>query len=87
MAQMNLSIPDQLKKWVESRVTDGSYASSSDYMRDLIRQEQRHQEKLARLQAEIDIGLASPISERSAAQISADARERIAEMARHKNAA
>lgn len=86
MAQMNLSIPDQLKKWVESRVTDGSYASSSDYMRDLIRQEQRHQEKLARLQAEIDIGLASPISERSAAQISADARERIAEMARHKNA-
>ena len=87
MAQMNLSIPDQLKKWVESRVTDGSYASSSDYMRDLIRQEQRHQEKLARLQAEIDIGLASPISERSAAQISADARERIAEMSRHKNAA
>ena len=83
---MNLSSPDQLKKWVESRVTDGSYASSSDYMRDLIRQEQRYQEKLARLQAEIDIGLASPISERSAAQISADARERIAEMARHKNA-
>ena len=87
MAQMNISIPDQLKRWVESRVADGSYASISDYMRDLIRQEQRHREKLADLQAEIDIGFASPISERSAAQISAHARARIAEMARRKNAA
>ncbi len=84
---MNISIPENLKRFVESRVADGTYASSSDYMRDLIRQEQRHTEKLAYLQAEIDIGLASPISERSAAQISADARARIAEMARRKNAA
>jgi antitoxin ParD1/3/4 len=87
MAQMNLSIPEKLKEYVEARVADGAYASSSDYIRDLIRQEQRYHERVARLQAEIDIGLASPLSERSAEQISADARARIADMARRKNAA
>lgn len=69
MAQMNISIPDQLKAWVESRVADGSYASSSDYLRDLVRQDQREQTMSAKLQAEIDRGRASGISERSLSQI------------------
>jgi antitoxin ParD1/3/4 len=77
MAQMNISIPDQLKKWVESRVADGSYASSSDYLRDLIRQEQRYQEKLGQLRSEILMGIESPISERPTSQIFSDARLRI----------
>jgi antitoxin ParD1/3/4 len=77
MAQMNVSIPDKLKNWVESRVADGSYASSSDYMRDLVRRDQRAEEARMRLQAEIDKGLASPESDRTIADITAEGRAKI----------
>jgi antitoxin ParD1/3/4 len=74
MAQMNISIPDKLKSWVENRVADGSYASSSDYLRDLVRRDQRHEEARMRLQSEIDLGLASPESSRTIADIIAEGR-------------
>jgi antitoxin ParD1/3/4 len=87
MAQMNVSIPDNLKKWVELRVADGSYASSSDYIRDLIRQEQRYQEKLEHLRAEIQRGFDSPISERPVEEMFAEARAKIAKAASSRDAA
>ena len=63
MAQMNISIPDQLKTWVESRVADGTYASSSDYVRDLVRQDQRERQRLDWLRAEIQAGIDSGVSD------------------------
>lgn len=69
MAQMNISIPDKLKNWVESRVADGSYASSSDYVRDLVRRDQRAEEARLRLKAEIDKGMVSPESDGTIADI------------------
>jgi antitoxin ParD1/3/4 len=63
MAQMNISIPDKLKTWVESRVADGSYASSSDYLRDLVRRDQRDLIQLEHLRAEIQAGRDSGISD------------------------
>jgi antitoxin ParD1/3/4 len=58
MATMNVSLPDPLKHFVDEEVREGGYASTSDYMRDLIRQRQRvkAEETLRRLIAE---GLAS----------------------------
>ena len=61
---MNISIPDKLKSWAEARVAEGRYSSTSDYVRDLVRRDQEHEEKLRRLQAAIDEGLASGVSER-----------------------
>ena len=63
MAQINISIPDKLKEWIEGRVADGSFASSSDYVRDLVRQDQRERQKLEWLRAEIELGRASGVSE------------------------
>lgn len=60
MAQMNISIPEALKNWAEARVAEGSYSSTSDYVRDLVRRDRDYAEKLAALQAAIDEGLASP---------------------------
>jgi antitoxin ParD1/3/4 len=76
MAQLNFSIPDRLKAFVEARVADGSYASSSDYLRDLVRQDQRRLEALEHLRAEIQAGIDSGISERSLSDIIADARSK-----------
>jgi antitoxin ParD1/3/4 len=76
MAQMNISIPEKLKGWVELRVAEGRYSSTSDYMRDLVRRDQEHEHKLHRLQAAIDEGRASGISTRSVEDIIADERAR-----------
>lgn len=64
MAQMNISIPEKLKGWAESRVAEGRYSSTSDYVRDLVRRDQELEEARRRLQAAIDEGRASGISER-----------------------
>jgi antitoxin ParD1/3/4 len=76
MAQMNISIPDKLKAYVEARVADGTYASSSDYLRDLVRQDQRRIEAVQHLQTEIDRGRASGISDRGLGQIIEDTRRK-----------
>lgn len=61
---MNVSIPDKLKGWAEQRVAEGRYSSTSDYIRDLVRRDQEQEQKLRRLQAAIDEGRASGVSER-----------------------
>lgn len=72
MPQLNVSLPEGLKKWAEARVAEGRYSSASDYIRDLLRQDQDRAAELRWLQAEIDKGLASPIDPRSPSQIIAD---------------
>ncbi|MEG3181959.1 type II toxin-antitoxin system ParD family antitoxin [Sphingomonas sp. LT1P40] len=59
MAQMNVSLPDGLKAWAESRVAESRYSSTSDYVRDLIRRDQEN-EKWRALHAAIEEGLANP---------------------------
>ena len=76
MAQMNISIPEALKSWAEARDAEGRYSSTSDYVRDLIRRDRDYAEKLKALQAAIDEGLASGVSERTIEDIIADRRKR-----------
>lgn len=63
MGTMNISLPDQMKIWVEEQAKSGRFASSSDYVRDLIRRERARMEAIAELQAALDIGLASGSAE------------------------
>lgn len=58
MATMNISLPDPLKQFVDEEVREGGFASTSDYMRDLLRQRQRAKAEEALRQA-IAEGLAS----------------------------
>lgn len=76
MAQMNISIPEKLKGWAESRVAEGRYSSTSDYVRDLVRRDQENEEKLRRLQAAIDEGLNSPEVDTTIEDIIAEGRAR-----------
>ncbi len=46
MATMNISLPDQMKNWVEECVQSGRYANASDYVRDLIRRDHIQLEQL-----------------------------------------
>lgn len=40
---MNISLPDQLRAFVEDQVAEKGYGTSSEYMRDLIRKERDRQ--------------------------------------------
>lgn len=46
MATMNISLPDAMREWIESQVASGQYANASDYVRDLVRHDQRERETL-----------------------------------------
>lgn len=76
MAQMNVSLPDALKAWAETRVAEGRYSSTSDYVRDLVRRDQEAEEKLQRLRVMIEEGLASPETDATIDSIIADSRAR-----------
>ena len=76
MATMNISLPDKMKKWVEEQAQSGEFGNVSDYVRDVFRREQERVKANAWLQAEIDKGLASGISERSVDEIFAEAKRR-----------
>jgi antitoxin ParD1/3/4 len=66
MATMNVSLPDPMRDWVEAQVKGGEYANASDYIRDLIRHDQRRRQEL---QAAIAEGLGSGRSPRKADDI------------------
>jgi len=59
MATMNVSLPDQMKTWVESRTRGGRFSNVSDYVRDPIRRDQMRQEAIDEIQTLIDEGLQS----------------------------
>jgi antitoxin ParD1/3/4 len=63
MATMNISLPDEMKDWVEQQSAGGKYAGASDYLRDLIRRDKARSDGIARFQAMIDEARASPSKE------------------------
>jgi len=76
MATMNVSLPDPMKAWVEGQARSGRFGNASDYVRDLIRRDQERQSAVMQLQALIDEGVRSGVSERNLADLLAEARRR-----------
>jgi antitoxin ParD1/3/4 len=77
MATMNISLPDQMKEWVERRAATGRYSNSSDVLRDLIREAQdREAAAIAHLQREIDKGRQSARTPLTLDEVFTQARER-----------
>ena len=55
---MNIALPEPLRDYVAQRVESGEYGNTSEYVRDLIRKDQREQ-RVLRLRALVEEGLAS----------------------------
>ena len=51
---MNISLPEQLREFVEEQVQEGDYATVSEYMRDLVRSAKGEKELEERLLAALD---------------------------------
>lgn len=62
MASLNISLPQSLKDYVEDQVSTGGYSTPSEYLRELLRrdQKQRAEEKLEALLLE-GLNSGSPI--------------------------
>jgi antitoxin ParD1/3/4 len=64
MTTMNISLPDAMKSFVDTQVEERGYSTSSEYVRDLIRNDQMRQaeQRLAALILEgLESGPAVPI--------------------------
>jgi len=67
MKSMNISIPEKMRAYVEQQVTEGGYNTASEYIRELIRQDQKRKatEKLETLLLEgIQSGDATSMTEK-----------------------
>lgn len=73
MATMNISLPDEMKLWVEQQASTGRHANVSDYVRDVLRREQA---RVARLQGIVDEAIASGVVEVSPAELFEDIKRR-----------
>lgn len=74
MATMKVSLPDAMLAWVEGQTRSGRYPNASEYVRDLIRRDQEHADRIAHLQRLVDEGLGSGVGERSLREVRAEAR-------------
>ena len=59
MTTMNISLPDDMKTFVDEQVRARGYMSASEYVRELLRNEK----EIAEFRAKIDEGYASPTTD------------------------
>ena len=77
MQSMNISLPEPLKQFVDGQVSTGRYSSASEYVRELIRADEKRKAE-DRLEAKLLEGLNSVDSELKAADWSAIRKEALA---------
>ncbi len=76
MSTMNISLPEQLRSFVEARVRQGQYSSASDYVRALIREDQER-----RAQAELESKLLNAIESGQFSEVTPELFARLRERA------
>lgn len=55
---MSFALPETMRNYIDERVVSGNYGNTSEYIRDLVRKDQRDQ-ATQRVRALIEEGLAS----------------------------
>ena len=65
MQSLNISLPDPLKQFVEAQIAEGRYNSASEYVRELIRADEKREAK-TQLEEKLLEGLNGPESELTA---------------------
>jgi antitoxin ParD1/3/4 len=65
VATMNISLPDDMRAFVEAQLVKEGYASASEYLRALIREAQKRQAR-QELEAKLLEGLQGPATEMTA---------------------
>jgi len=45
MTSLNISLPRSMKEYIETQVQEGAFSTPSEYMRALVREDQKHQQQ------------------------------------------
>lgn len=83
MQSMNISLPDPLKQFVDAQIASGRYSSVSEYMRELIREDEKRK-ALDRLEALLLEGVRGNETELTRADFQEIRREALAQIAARK---
>ena len=81
MTTMNISVPDEMKAFVEAQMTEEGFASASEYLRALIREAQKRRAKReleAKLHEGLESGPATPMTRKDWVALRAEAIEGLA---------
>ncbi|MDG1732871.1 MAG: type II toxin-antitoxin system ParD family antitoxin [Thalassotalea sp.] len=46
MGTLNISLPDEMRTWIDKQIESGRFANASDYIRDLIRHNQSEKDAI-----------------------------------------
>jgi len=84
MQSMNISLPDPLKQFVDGQVSQGRYSSASEYVRELIRADEKRKAE-EQLEAKLLEGLNTAESELTPSDWSAIRAEALARVQARKN--
>jgi antitoxin ParD1/3/4 len=79
---MNISLPESMREWVEQRVSNEGYGTVSEYIRALVREDQKRKarEDLDRkLISAIESGEATPMTTEDWQVVRSTVRKRLAE--------
>ncbi|MBK6959827.1 MAG: type II toxin-antitoxin system ParD family antitoxin [Porticoccaceae bacterium] len=79
MQSMNISLPDPLRQFVDSQISTGRYSSASEYVRELIRADEKRKAE-EKLEAKLLEGLSSAETELTPADWRAIRREALAKI-------
>lgn len=64
MQRKTITVTKQQDSWIKDQVSSGQYGNDSEYLRDLIRQDQTYKDKVEALRAALIEGEESGVSER-----------------------
>ena len=81
MTTMNISLPEEMKAFVDAQLAREGYASASEYLRALIREAQRRQAKReleAKLREALESGPAEPMTREDWESLEREAMDRLA---------
>jgi antitoxin ParD1/3/4 len=78
---MNISLPPQLKAWVDDQVEQNGYGTASEYVRELLRRQRESQDVKAKIEskllAAIESGDSTPMTTRDWKRIKAEGLKRL----------
>lgn len=76
MQRKTITVTEQQESWIKSQIDSGKYGNDSEYLRELIRLDQEHKNKIELLRSALMEGEKSGISDRNMTDILNDAKKR-----------
>ncbi|MFV0564343.1 MAG: type II toxin-antitoxin system ParD family antitoxin [Flavobacteriaceae bacterium] len=74
----SITFTEQQDRWIKQQIEEGLYTNDSEYLRDLIRKDQKEKQGLSELRNAIQEGIDSGVSNRTVEDIWKEAEEKYA---------